>query len=404
MNILFLSPEIPYPAQSGHHLRTLNVLKMLARSHRIHFVGFAQHREDYRYIPQLGSFCESVTLFPIAPKGYNPAFFTMALKNCGSPYPLVAQRYCTAEARRWIQKLLDRHPFDLVHIDMLALGLYHAMFPKIPVFLTNHNVESLRLYRWSRIEKNALLRLYLKSQYHKLRRFEQEICPVMDRCIVVSETDRDHLQSLCRSDNFTVVPNGVDTTYFRPMPTPLRANHLVWVGGMGSPYNADAVDYFLTAVWPIITQTNGAVTVEFIGESPTATLRRLAMEDPRIRITGLIEDIRPAVSAASVFIAPIRSGSGTKIKVLNAMAQAKAVVATPVAAEGIAGAHGEHLLIGDTAESFAEAVVRLLAQPDLARRLGAAARDLIEERYSWQVICRTMDQLYSTIGTSTKGL
>jgi len=400
MTILFLSPEIPYPPQSGHHLRTLNVLKILARKHRIHFVGFAQNRKDYHYIPQIRPYCESVALFPIAPKGYRPAFLRVALKNLFSRQPLVAQRYLTPEARRWIERLQNRHSFDLVHIDMLALGLYRALFAHLPVFLTNHNVESLRLYRWSQIEQQPVLRLYLRYQYRKLRRFEQEICPAMDRCIVVSETDREHLQALCGGGRFSVVPNGVDTAYFKPVPIPQRPGHLIWVGGMGSPYNADAVDYFLAAIWPEISRRHPEVTAEFVGESPTPALQRLAGTDPRIQLTGFVDDIRPLVSAATLFIAPLRSGSGTKVKVLNAMAQAKAVVATPVAAEGIEGVDGEHLAIAATPQAFAAAVSALLADTGRTLRMGAAARALIDAKYSWEVIGRTMDQLYTLSGPS----
>jgi polysaccharide biosynthesis protein PslH len=395
MNILFLSPEIPYPPHGGHHLRTLNVLKILAREHHIHFIGFAQNRRDFHYIPELRAQCESVDLFEIAKTGYNPAFFLAALKNAACRFPLVAQRYFIPAAQQRLERIMLQHKIDLVHIDMLALGLYRFLVPQVPVFLTNHNVESVRLYRWLEVEKNPALRLYLGYQYRKLRQFEKEICPAMDRCIAVSKTDCEYLHKLCGSENFSVVPNGVDISYFEPQPVALRPNHLIWVGGMGSPYNADAVNFFLEAIWPVIKRMNPKATVEFIGESPTALLQRLAARDPQIQVTGLVNDIRPSVSAAAVFIAPIRSGSGTKIKVLNAMAQAKAVVATSIAAEGIELVDGEHASIADDPQSFADRVCELLSERERAHRMGQAARGLVEQIYDWEVIGRNMLKLYA---------
>lgn len=395
MNILFLSSENIYPPHGGHHLRSWNVMRILAREHRLFFGGFAQNQVDYHYIPQLRAHCESVDLFSIPRTGYNPAFLASAARNGLSRHPLVAERYYIPAAQRWLTGLLRRKAIDLVHIDMLALGLYRFIIPQVPVFLTNHNVESLRLYRWYQVEKNPLLRPFLYYQYRKLRRFEGMICPAVDRCLVVSRMDQEHLRQLCGAGNFSIVPNGVDTRFFRPMAAAVDPRHLIWVGGMGSPYNADAVDHFLAAIWPRIVQRNPAVTVEFIGESPTAELQRQAARDPRIRVSGFVQDIRQQAAAAGLFIAPIRSGSGTKVKVLNAMAQAKAVVATPVAAEGIECCDGREIAIADDPARFAERVLELVDAPERAHQMGRAARHLMEQVYDWEVIGREMLKLYA---------
>lgn len=274
MNILFLSTENPYPPNGGHHLRTFNILKILANRHKIYFVGFAQDESELKYIPEIKRFCETVDIYEVSKTGYNKSFFLLACKNVFSKYPLIARRYFIPEARGRIEQIFDQYSIDLVHMDMLALGLYKGILKDTPVILTNHNVESLRIYRWMQVEKNLFIKGFLFYQYLKLRVFEQRICPEFDRCIVVSEYDKNYLKNLCGVDNFIVVPNGVDIRYFEPESVELRKNHLVWVGGMTGPYNSDAVDFFIEKIWSLIKYKVPGATIDFVGGEPTQTLRK----------------------------------------------------------------------------------------------------------------------------------
>ncbi|VAX32148.1 hypothetical protein MNBD_NITROSPIRAE03-1263, partial [hydrothermal vent metagenome] len=185
-----------------------------------------------------------------------------------------------------------------------------------------------------------------------------------------------------------------DTDYFKPSAEKVREKHLIWVGGMTGPYNSDAVDYFLDQIWPIVKDEMPDVTIDFVGSSPTKKLQKKASIDNNIKVIGFIEDIRPLVQRASVFVAPIRSGSGTKIKVLNAMAQAKAVVASTVAAEGIEVADSENILLANEPIEFAEKTVYLLRNRELSWTIGQKARSLIENKYSWKVIAQKLFDTY----------
>jgi sugar transferase (PEP-CTERM/EpsH1 system associated) len=394
MNILFLSTENPYPPDGGHHLRTFNILKILADRHKIYFVGFAQNESEFKYIPEIKKFCETVDIYKVSKTGYNKTFFLLGCKNLFSRHPLVAQRYFVKEARKKIEEILAHHSIDLVHMDMLALGLYREELKGTPVILTNHNIESLRLYRWAEMEKNLFTKSLLFYQYLKLRAFEQRICPEFDRCVVVSEYDKNHLRNLCGRDNFVVIPNGVDIQYFEPESVEVKRNHLVWVGGMTGPYNSDAVDFFIDKIWPAIKYGAPEATIDFAGGGPTQMLGSKALEDKSVRVLGFVPDIRPIVQRASVFVAPIRIGSGTKIKVLNAMAQAKPVVATTVAAEGIDVTPEKNILIADDPKEFAKKVVYLLNHEEIAKKMGEMARELIEEKYSWDIIAENIYRIY----------
>jgi glycosyltransferase involved in cell wall biosynthesis len=220
------------------------------------------------------------------------------------------------------------------------------------------------------------------------------MCPNFSNCIVVSEEDKSHLCNLCALKKVSVVPNGVDTNYFKPLSQDKKPNHLIWVGGMARHWGADAVNYFLDKIWPFIKSEIPEVTIDFIGKKPTKKLREKAAGDQSINILGFVNDIRPFVQRAAIFVAPIRSGSGTKIKVLNAMAQAKTVVGTTIAAEGIDAINNKNIIIAENAMDFSRKIVYFLRNKEKSDKIGQKARLLIEEKYSWEVIARQVENVY----------
>jgi len=403
LNILFLSTEIPYPPDHGHHIRTYNILKLLAETHRVFFVGFAKEKSELQYVNQLVKFCETVDIFLIRGENNGWHFLLSLFTNLFSPLPLVAQKYYRKEAGLRIKQILRENKIDLVHFDMLHLSRYLKHIDSLPKILVNHNVESLRLLRWMKIEKNIPTKLYLFFQFLKLKHFEKRTCPKFDKCIVVSQVDKQVLIRMTHSDNFVTIPNGVDTDYFKPTNGKIVANSLVWVGAMDDPHNRYAVDYFLDKILPLIQAKVSNVQATFVGGSPTVKLIKKAKKNPNIKITGYVKDIRPYVQHAAVFIAPLRSGSGTKIKILNALALGKAVVTTSIGAEGIDIEADKHVMIADSAHDFANKTIFLLKNPVAARKMGIEARRIIEKNYDWRVVNEKMNLVYSNILKAKRG-
>lgn len=296
-----------------------------------------------------------------------------------------------------IQQIIREHEIHLVHCDLLHVGIYHRAFANLPRILTEHNVESLRLRRWKNVEQNPAIKLFLHLQYKRLHRIESQLCSAFDKCIVVSEADKNELLKMCAVDNFVTIPNGVDCNYFAPSSEPVIPRTLIWTGGMDSPYNRDAVDYFLDQILPVVKKEIPDIRVCFVGKSPTPGLIKKADKDKHIEIAGYVEDVRPHINRAAVFIAPMRSGSGTKIKILNALAMAKAVVTTCIGAEGIEVTNHENILISDDPETFAHHIVYLIKNPDAAKRMGQNGRRLVLEKYDWKVIEAKIYQLYESV-------
>jgi polysaccharide biosynthesis protein PslH len=397
MNILFLSTENPYPPDHGHHIRTYNVLKYLSQENNIYFIGFAKNSNELKYNKQLGQFCKSVDMFMLS-GGRNKLYLILFLfLNLFSLKPFAVKRYYKKEAKNKIVQILKENDIDLIHFDMLHLGMYCNYVNSVPKILVNHNVESLRLIRLLRVQKNIFVKLYLYIQYLKLVHFEKKTCPKFDKCIVVSDADKKVLTEMCVKNNFEIVPNGVDIKYFKPNNSNVKTKSLVWTGGMGGLYNKDAVDCFLDNIFPIIKARIPDVKVTFVGSSPTSKLIKTAQNSPGIEITGYVDDVRPYMNESSVFIAPLRSGSGTKIKVLNALALEKAVVTTSIGAEGINVEHKKNVIISDETKEFAEQTIYLLENPQIAKKIGENGRKFIEDNYAWEIIFNKMNHIYEEL-------
>ena len=394
MNILFLSTENPYPPDHGHHIRTLYVLQHLAEHHHVHFVGFGKTENDSISTTQLENICASAKIFlPLYTKNIFCLFYIL-LKSVFKGLPFQVYRYLDKKAKRYITQQIEERGIDFVYFDMLHLAVYRKYIQHLPCYLTNHNVESLRLVRRADVEKNLLKKLAFKLQSILLARFEKKACPKFEKCIVVSEYDRKELLSLCKYDNFMVVPNGVDIDYFKPVNSNPKKRSLVWTGGMSGAYNRDAVEFFIKEIWPFLTKTIPDISVTFVGKNPPNILIERAKSDHRVQLAGYVDDVRPFMQRNNIFIAPLRSGSGTKIKVLNAMAMGMPVVTTSIGAEGIEAKAGVDIIIADEPLDFANQISILFKDKDLCKKLGQNARNTVKKKYDWPIILKNMDRLF----------
>jgi len=399
LNILFLSTENPFPVDHGHHIRTYHVLKALAAEHTVHFLGFSQNEAGFENKDKLYEFCETVRMFRLRYRGWRQLI--LAVRNSLSSEPFIIQKYFEPEAAACVRKTIMTHKIDLVHYDMLHLTRYRDFARNIPGILVNHNVESLRLQRRAEVAGNVFLRAFLRNQYFKLRDFESQACGLFERCVVVSDYDRSVLAELCEDGEYVVIPNGVDCSCFKPSDISPQPNSLVWTGSMRNPYNRDAVEFLFDAIWPRVVRSVPQASATIVGALPSRRPTP-AVGSESVTFTGYVDDVRPFVDRSAVFVAPLRSGSGTKIKILNAMAQASAVVTTSVGAEGIEARNGHELVVADSPEKFASKTVELLNNPDAAATMGRNARRLMEERYDWEVINRSICQLYTSFDRSVK--
>jgi sugar transferase (PEP-CTERM/EpsH1 system associated) len=404
MKLLFLTPQFPYPPHQGTAIRNYNLIVYLARRHEVHLLSFTDTTGNGGQTP-LHSLCKSVETVPLPPPRSTGRRLATTLL---SPQPDMALRLLSDAFQNRLREILEREPFDVVQVEGIEMGPYaltaHAQRAATPFLLVfdDHNAEYVLQRRAFETDIRYPLRwpgaIYSLIQWWKLRRYEALLLQIADRVVAVSRTDAAALQQLVPELRPFVVPNGVDTSYFTPefVPPadPAPRCTLVFTGKMNFRPNVDAVQWFCRAVLPRIRFVRPDVTFGIVGRDPNRQVRALG-QLPGVFVTGYVEDVRPFIAGATVYVVPLRMGGGTRLKLLEAMAMGKAIVSTRVGAEGIACQSGRHLLVADSPHYFAQAVLRLLNDEERRAHLGAEARALVEAQYSWESIVPRLEQVYA---------
>jgi polysaccharide biosynthesis protein PslH len=388
--ILVVTPQLPDPPHWGFAIRVRALVHELSRRHGVTVLSFAQpwHYENVR---ALRAICESVHVVPTPwPRD---AEQPGRLRSLASLDPYAARRLTSPAMQVALDELLAGGAFDLVQVEsslMADLDLSRA-----PVtILDEHNIEYELLKRSLRIEPRLSRRLFNLVEFLKVRRTERQTWRRYDGCAVTSERELSQLVSIVPDKSVAMVPNGVDLGRFAPQGA-VPTSGLVFVGLMTYRPNIDAVTYFVREVLPLIHRTRPTETFTIVGWGITDEIRRLL--GPLVIATSAVPDVRPYLAGAAAVVAPIRMGSGTRLKVLEALAMARPLVSTSLACEGLDLVSGRHLLVADNPSSFAEAVIRILEDRPLADRLGVAGRQLMESRYGWDTVTAQLEELHDRV-------
>ena len=402
MKILAVTTKSPFPLYEGRALRTYNLLKETAKRHEVHLLSFIQTPEEVDGIEHMKQVCASVRALPLYMNGALPKAYDV-LRELGSASPLMAMKYRTREMRRLIREALRRESFDLVHLDMLNLAEYIGDLGDVPTVLVEHNVESALLRRRVEAERGAARRAYFDYQLRKLARYEAWACREADHVIAVSDADNQQLRELSGHTRVTTIENGVDTAYFQQGARAVRPNSAVFVGGLTWYPNLDAMEYFSTRVLPLIVDHIPDFEITVVGKNPPQVLNESVAKNPRIRLAGLVDDVRPYIEQAAVYLVPLRIGGGTRLKILDALACGKALISTSVGCEGLDLEPDKHLLVADDPGEFAAKVVALLSDPARASALGRDGRQAVRERYEWKVIAERLMAVYDACAARESG-
>jgi sugar transferase (PEP-CTERM/EpsH1 system associated) len=394
MKILWLNAGLLLPLDKGGKLRTWHLMRHLAARHDITYLSFSGPTETHADRVGMREVCTRLETVPRAdpPKG-TARFYADAARYALDPAPYAVAKYRSKAYRRMLETLLARNRFDAVVCDFLPPAINLPARLRCPSILFTHNVEAEIWRRHVEHASNRVSRALLVRQWQRMLRFEGSALRRFDLVLAVSDTDRRTFERLYPGAfraPIRVVKTGVDTEYFMPSDVPARQAHLVFTGSMDWLPNEDGMLYFVRDILPRIRQLEPDATLSIVGRAPTPAVRRLASETG-IEVTGRVDDVRPHVAAATVYVVPLRIGGGTRLKIFEAMAMAKAVVSTTIGAEGLPVGHGANILIADEPARFAQAVVHLIRDPDDRRRIERAARQLVVERYDWSAVARDFE-------------
>ena len=399
MKILWVKAGGLVPPDTGGKIRSYNILRELGRQHSVTFFSFyAAHDGDSH--PELKHIFDRAICVPLSlPGPKSPREMLSYGIRLLSSEPYGITKFCRPQVRRRLRALLEEETYDVILCDFVSAAGVIPWDSPTPKVLFTHNVEAMIWRRHYEVATNPVWKAVSLLEWRKMEAAELRYLRLADHVLTVSETDRDAFSAFLNPAKVTVIPTGVDVDYFQSLPLEESQNSLVFTGSMDWLPNEDAILYFVDAVLPMITQQCPDVSLEVVGRSPSRKLRALAETEKGIRLTGWVEDIRPFVARGSICIVPLRIGGGTRLKIFEAMAMSKAVVSTSIGAEGLPVRSGENILLADTPKDFAESVVSLLGDAKERRRLGSAARILVQEKYSWPKVAenfaRTLQDVIS---------
>lgn len=410
MKLLFLTPQLPYPPHQGTTLRNFNILKQLAPRHEIHLLSFGTPNE-FENSPLL-EFCARIEIAPVPFR----STIQRALETFFHPLPDMARRLHSQALSQKLVTLLREHQYDLVQIEGIEMAnawmdcgrqtADHAATSSVvrrppSVLFDDHNAEWM-LQKTAhdtdrRNPKRWHAALYSYIQYNKLKHFERAVCLASNAVVSVSQQDADAVAALDARIKPVVIPNGVDCEYYVPSEEvcakPLAELSVVFTGKMDFRPNVDACIWFADEILPALRNEIPLAHVSFVGQKPSTAILSL-QERKGIEVTGFVADTRPYIADAAVFAVPLRMGSGTRLKVLEAMAMGKAIVSTSFGVSGIECENGREVVIADDAREFAKAIALLMRDPEQARELGRNARQLAVEKYDWQKLIPKFEKIY----------
>ncbi len=403
MRLLYFAPHQAWPINSGARLRDSYLSRQLAARCSVTFAEMKHPGEKWCKPPERSGLAGMVTL----EKGrtYSPS---RIVRGLAGPVPVTVLNCWSQQSASQLARVLGTCQFDTVQLEGVHLMQYLPVIgnaPGCPAIVVDwHNIESELMWRYAGTPVNGLKKMAAKRTAKLIERAEDRLLGAPVIHTVTSERERRKLVARHPGANIEVIPNGVDTGYYsRGDISNASAQNLgesskqsiVFVGSMDYHANIEAMVRFASEVWPEIARKHSNLQFVIVGRDPSPAIRSLASD--RIRVTGTVDDVRPFYSSAIAAVVPIHSGSGTRLKILEAMAAGVPVVSTRLGAEGIDVEHDVHILLAETGPEFAAAIDRIAASPETRRRLSAVARALVVDRYDWSAIGERLFTIHNNL-------
>lgn len=384
-SLLAVTSELPWPLDTGGHIRTFHIVRALARRFRLRLVAAAS-ADQTEAVEALRDHRIDVRPVIVGRRAlWREALRAAAAAARLEPYVLY-RRHAHRGVRSAIREEVAREVPDLLYLDHLDSLVFRGWAASAPVVVDLHNVYSILARRAASEQSRTWSRRYLEREARLLARMEHRAARVADRLTVVSQEEAGYFRSL-GARAVEVVPNGVDLDAYRGLPTGRAGGSptLLYVGAMSWGPNVAAAEFLATTVLAEIRRRSPGVRLRIVGRDPAPRVRALGRL-PGVEVTGPVPDVVPHLAEAHALVVPLEAGGGTRLKILEAFAAGLPVVSTPIGCEGLGATPGEHLLVADR-DRFASAVSALLSDPELGSMIARRARDLARRRFDWGVVC-----------------
>ena len=400
LRVLIVAPIYPYPPLDGHTVRNYNLFRNISDGYSFDFLAFGEsgadrHRE--RLLKQLGPCFQDIEIVPESTlKRVEIKKGISKIVNLFFPYKIgLGLPYYSEAMAEAVERRAATNKYDLIFFCGFHMFLY---FPQkqyhLPHIVDIVDSVSLLMRSYFHEEQRIWRKISCYLQYFWASRYETLHFATARNMISVSPIDMNSIRGRVPRSKMWVVPNGVDTDCLKAdEKVPVKENSLLFTGVMDYPPNNQSAIYFVKEILPLVRSKIPGISLIIAGRNPTEELKDLVGEDPRITLTGYVEEMKPFFSEASLYVAPLVSGAGIKNKILEAWAMSKPVVATSMACNGLNAVHGRNVLIADTPADFAEAVISLLRSPAEREKIAAEGRKTAEVSYSWREQSLILDRI-----------
>lgn len=391
MKLLVLCKRVPYPLTDGESLRIFNYAKRLAGLHRLDLVCL----QDPSRSADVDGVFGRIEALPAAARE-EPS----AIRRMSSVFRVEAFMPRFPVVEQHLSAVLPERGYDVIWSSADMITSIPASC-RVPVLADICDDDVLMLRRELGRVRGAIPFLRVLKRLLIARQYERRFYAAAQACMFVSEIDGESFRKLAPEARVIVIPNGVDAEHFAPSARVVAPATIVFEGSMDFPPNADAAVHLCRDILPHIVARRPDVRVVVVGRDPKPEV--LALADERVRVTGFVDDVRPYLAEATVFVCPLRKGAGIKNKVLQAWSMSKAVVATPMSVGGLDVREGENILVRDDPSAFAAAVVDLLNDGNIRTRLGNSARSTVLQSYTWEAKTRELETLLLSIVSARRG-
>lgn len=390
MRLLFLTSRFPYPPDRGDRLRTYHFLRRLSAEHDITLVSFAGKQIDAAGHEAARAYCSAIHVVRHSPA----AAALVVAANLWRDLPLQALYYRSRSMQQLVDRLLATGHYDAVYVHLFRMAPYVARWQGGYRIVDLTDVISREIAA-SLPYRNPLGTLIYRLELPRVQRYERRLTCECEEVWLISDAEKAALKPDCRC-RLCVVPNGVTLRVAAPAASADDPRRLIFSGHMGVAHNKDAATFLARRIFPRIRAAFPDATLELVGRDGEETLQDVGRL-PGVKVAGFVPNLGARLQAASVFVAPLRFAAGIQNKVLEAFAAGVPVVTTPVVARGMGAQHNRHVLIGDTEEALAAAVVQLLEDQDRRRFLAQNARQLLEDSFSWEAVAERLRQIESAL-------
>jgi glycosyltransferase involved in cell wall biosynthesis len=403
LEILYVSHMPASPPRFGAQARVHGLMTELARRHDITAVMLVDQAFDLEECRKaMQAYCKEVVLVPNPYGRDGLAKRVLQVGSLVSPDSFDRLRVKVPALQEALDRVMRARRFDIVNLEFPYMG--HLDLRKAPpgdkaplLVVDSHEIAYDLARQFARTDGSVGRRLFADVNWRKLKREELGIYRAADGVSLCSTDDEDRLRAQAPGLRTAVIPNAADVEYFQPRSTYPRPDGrtVVYFGLLSTVPNIDGVTHFIQDIWPRIAKAHPDARCKIIGGRPPPSLQALAGD--RVQLTGFVEDLRPHLAEAAALVVPLRLGGGTRLKIVEGLSMGQAIVSTSLGAEGIEAVHERDILIADDPAAFAGAVNRLLSDGELAARIGASARQLAVEKYSWRGAAEKLEDFFGRV-------